>query len=244
MLARVAGDLLPRFSLSTKVGYFPTPNGAVHCLDPVQLSAAVAQTARELGREPDLVFLHNPERSLPGPSSEQSREVLAQACGALASATARGWCGAWGIASWNPAPLPDLIDPSTPRPSVLMVRAGLLASLPVLDAADRLTTAWGLGEEQVWGMSPFGGSTRAPIWDRIDPCLFLPPNCGLSPLQAAFRTAFHLPRVTTMAVGTDNRAHLGELTDALACDVDEQAIREYRCLLRDVYAVSPPGGPR
>lgn len=244
VLARVAGDLLPHFTLSTKVGYFPAPGGADHSLDPARLSAAVKDTIRDLGREPDLVFLHNPEQSLPGHSSEQNREVLAQACGALDAAAAKGWCEAWGIASWNPLPLPDLIDPSTPGPSVLMVRAGLLVGLPVLDAADRLAATWGLGDGQVWGMSPFGGSTRAPIWDRIDPCLFLEPDCGLSPVQAVFRAAYHLPRVTTMAVGTDDPTHLGELTTALACDVVEQVMREYRSLLRNVYAVSPTEGPR
>ncbi|WP_336116319.1 aldo/keto reductase [Streptomyces sp. PTD9-10] len=231
VLAQAAGDLLPKFTISTKVGYFPGPNGAEHSLDHVRLHAAVEQASRDLGREPDLVFLHNPEHSLHEAAS-QDGEVLAQACNALAGATAKGLCGAWGVASWDPTPLPSLIDTTMPRPSVLMVRAGLLVGSRTLDAADALTEAWHLGDGRVRGMSPFGGSTGAPVWDRVDPRLFLRDSCGLSRVQAAFRAAYCLPEVDTVAVGTDEPAHLAELIDALADDIDEQAIHEYRVLLR------------
>ncbi|MFI2035045.1 aldo/keto reductase [Streptomyces bottropensis] len=232
VLARTAGDLLPRFTLSTKVGYFPAPDRAEHSLDPVRLYEAVQQAARDLGREPDVVFLHNPEHSLPK-GAPHNRDVLALACAALADATAKGMCGAWGVASWDPSLLPHLIDSTTPRPSVLMVRAGLLVGIRTLDAADALGAAWCLSDSMVWGMSPFGGSTGAPVWDRIDPRVFLRDSAGLSRLQAAFRAAYHLPLVDTVAVGTDEPAHLGDLIGALAGEADEQAIHQYRVLLRN-----------
>ncbi|MFK8909432.1 hypothetical protein [Streptomyces sp. YS-3] len=77
-----AGDLLPNFSLSTKVGFFP----GGHSLDPARLRTAVEQAVKDLGREPDLVFLHNPEHS----ASDTGR--LGPACAALAdTARVNGW---------------------------------------------------------------------------------------------------------------------------------------------------------
>ncbi|MFE1952234.1 aldo/keto reductase [Streptomyces sp. NPDC059524] len=218
VLAGTAGDLLPKFTLSTKVGYFQQPGGVEHAV-------------RDLGKEPDLVFLHNPEYSLPT-GSARTRDLLAQACATLSRAAGQGLCRAWGIATWDPTSLPSLIEPTTPKPSVLMVRAGLLVGSRTLDAAEALTTAWGLDASSVRGMSPFGGSVRAPVWSRIDPRVFLRSGAGLSRMQAAFRVAYQLPRVTSMAVGTDEPAHLGELLGALATEPDERMIGEYRRLLR------------
>lgn len=214
------------------MGYFPGADRAEHSLNPVRLHMAVEQGVRDLGREPDVVFLHNPEHSLTE-HARHPREALAQACAALEDATAKGLCGAWGIASWDPTPLPVLVDPTAPRPSVLMVRAGLLVGIRTLDATDLLTETWGLDSDRVWGMSPFGGSTRAPVWNRIDPRLFLRNSSGFSRVQASFRAAYHLPQIQALAVGTDEPAHLGELIAALAGKVDERAISDYRTLLRD-----------
>ncbi|MEU4200837.1 aldo/keto reductase [Streptomyces sp. NPDC026294] len=231
VLACVAADLLPQFTLSTKVGYFPGADRAEHSLAPARLHVAVEQAVKDLGREPDLVFLHNPEHTLTGAASHD-RYALAQACAALSVAAAKGLCGAWGVASWDPAPLVDLVDAALPQPSVLMVRAGLLVGARTLDAADAVAAAWGLGGDRVWGMSPFGGSTRAPVWDRINPGVFLRGGNRLTRAQAAFRAAYDLPKVSTIAVGTNDPAHLGELIGALASQVDEQAVREYRDLIR------------
>ncbi|MFJ2606553.1 aldo/keto reductase [Streptomyces sp. NPDC087425] len=232
VLARTAGDLLPEFAVSTKVGYFPRPGGAEHSLDPVRLHAAVEQAAEDLGREPDLVFLHNPEHSLRevGPDGQ---EVLAEACAALDDAASKGLCAAWGIASWEPSALVGLIGPTVPRPATLMVRAGLLVGVGTLDAADALVEVWDLGPSEVWGMSPFGGSTSDSVWGAIDPRVFLGDSCQLSRVQATFLAAYHLPRVGAVAVGTDEPAHLGELVGALVGEVEERTVREYRSLLRD-----------
>lgn len=70
------------------------------------------------------------------------------------------------------------------------------------------------------------------MWGRIDSRVFLRDGIGLSPVQAAFRAAYELPKVGTVSVGTDNPAHLSDLVDALTGQVDERAIEEYRALLR------------
>ncbi len=228
----MAGDLLPRFTVSTKVGYFPGWERAEHSLDPVRLYETVEQAAQDLGREPDLVFLHNPEHSLHGPV-DHGRDSLAQACAALDGATSKGLCGAWGVSSWDPSPLVGLVGPATPKPSVLMARAGLLVGIRTLDAVEALTVAWDLDRRRTWGMSPFGGGTGDPLWDRIDPRVFLRGGEGFSRVQAAFRASYCLPDVGTMAVGTDDPAHLGQLLDALDAEPDERTIHEYRALLRE-----------
>ncbi|AYN41119.1 aldo/keto reductase [Streptomyces dangxiongensis] len=232
ILARTASDLLPKFTVSTKVGYFAGPDGAVHSLDPTRLNLAVEKAAKDLGREPDLVFLHNPEHSL-RKAAPHNQDLLAAACTALDDAKEKGLCGAWGVASWDPSPLLSLVEVTVPRPSVLMVRAGLLVGARTLDAADTLINAWNLGSGEVWGMSPFGSSTSASVWDRLDPRLFLQDGGRLSRIQAAFRAAYHLPGVDSIAVGTDKPTHLGELVGALAGQVEERTVQEYRKLLRD-----------
>ncbi|MFC1410176.1 aldo/keto reductase [Streptacidiphilus sp. N1-12] len=231
-LAQVAGDVLPHLTLSTKVGYFPGPSASEHSLDPARLRAALEQTNRDLGRPPDLVFLHNPEASLPD-ATEASADALKRAFALLADATAQGLCRAWGVASWNPRPLTDLALQRAPQPSVLMVRAGLLVGSDTLTAAEALAARWDLPQEALWGMSPFGGGIHDPVWKAVDPRLFLQdPTGGLTRVQAAFRTAYRLPQVSTLAVGSDNPAHLRQLLNALRHEVDDLVVEQYRELLR------------
>lgn len=230
-LRRVAGDLLPRLTISTKVGFFPTGNGqAEHSLDPSRLLTAVEATNAALGRAPDLVFLHNPERSLvraPG----RPQDAFAAACDALRTATARGLCSSWGVSTWDPTPLTDLIDRTMPRPDVLMVRAGLTVGATALDAAEALSARWQPGS--VWGMSPFGGDAGDPVWSAFDPRFFLrEPTAQVTALQAAFRVSYDVPTVGTVAVGTDSPDHLRELLDVLGHEVDRAAIHRFRALLR------------
>ncbi|MEU9700232.1 aldo/keto reductase [Streptomyces sp. NPDC047981] len=217
VLNTVAGDLLPKFSVSTKVGYFP----GEHSLAPARLRCEVERAAKDLGREPEVVFLHNPEYSHP------DAETMAQACTVLADAARAGLCGKWGISSWDPRPLMSL---DIPRPDVLMIRAGLLVGADVLETAEALVTRW--RPVRVWGMCPFGGSTTEAVWGKFDPRIFLRDSPTATPVQAVYRSAFRLPSVDAVAVGTDNADHLRELVDALAYEVDDQVVQEYRRLLR------------
>ncbi|MFF4169071.1 aldo/keto reductase [Streptomyces sp. NPDC001744] len=216
-LNAVAGDLLSKFTVSTKVAYFPDG----HSLDPARLRAAVERAAKDLGREPDTVLLHNPEHSRPAAG------LLSQACAALADAAQAGLCGGWGVSSWDPRPL---VGFDVPQPAVLMVRAGLLVGLDVLEAAEALAARW--RPSQVWGMSPFNGSTTEAVWERFDPRIFLRDGPSVTKVQAAFRSAYHLPQVNAVAVGTDDAGHLRELVDALAHEVDHHVVTEYRRLLQ------------
>lgn len=156
------------------------------------------------------------------------------ACAALAAATTDGLCGAWGISSWDPRLLPALAVGSMLSPDVLMVRGGLLTGIDVLEASETLAARWHLGPAQLWGMSPFGGKATDPLWDKLDPRVFIQdPDDGLSAVQAAFRAAYWLPRVGGVAVGTDDPSHLRELVDALRYEADAGNLRAYRQLLRE-----------
>lgn len=225
-LAETAADLLPKFTLSTKVGFFPIGGGIEHSLDPVRLRLAVERAARELGREPDTVLLHNPERSLAGLSPADGHALLGNACIALADAARDGLCRAWGVASWDTRPLGMVRVEDLPSPDVLMVRAGFLVGIDLLDATTVLRTAWQAGE--TWGMSPFGGAHNRKVWEDFDPRPFLrPPHDGLSRVQAAFRTAFHLPTASAVAVGTDDPGHMAQLVQALNAEVDTATVSQY-----------------
>lgn len=232
-MAAAGRDFLSRFRLTTKVGFFPAAGQAEHSLDPDRLQEAVEQSNRDLGRAPDLVFLHNPERSLTS-SSTAAQDRLGAACAAMERATTKGLCGGWGISSWDPRPLPGLVDGTLPRPDAVMVRAGLLAGIDVLEAAEALTARWGLKPSQLWGMSPFGGSATDPLWGKLDPRVFIQdPHDGLSVVQATFRVAYSLPQVGRITVGTDNPSHLGELVDALRYEANTEQLGTYRRLLRE-----------
>ncbi|MEU9301913.1 aldo/keto reductase [Streptomyces sp. NPDC048269] len=227
-LAQIAGDLLPKFAISTKIGYFP---GLGHSLDPVRLRRGVELAVRDPGREPDLVFLHNPEQSLAGASSRSPADRLAAACAVLETAVEQGLCRTWGVSSWDPRSLAAVDLRGLPRPETVMVRAGLLVGVEVLDAVEAVHEMWSPATS--WGMSPFGGSTTSPVWEVFDPRPFLQgPRDGHTRAQAAFRIAFRVPVVDGVAVSTDNPVHLRELTEALRLNVDEQAADRYLRYLR------------
>ncbi|WP_351222492.1 aldo/keto reductase [Streptomyces sp. NPDC002133] len=230
-LASKAGDLLSKFTVSTKVGYFPASGAPAHSLDPDRLRAAVEEAVQDLGREPDLVFLHNPEHSLVRVPETSAPDSLVDACSVLVDATARGLCGSWGISSWDPRTLAGLSGGGLPRPDVLMVRAGLLVGIETLEAAELISRRW--QPSAVWGMSPFGGSTSEPLWERFDPRVFIRDAQHCTPAQAAFRTAFALPAVDKVAVSTSSIDHLRELVGSLDYQVDQQTVDHYRRLLHD-----------
>lgn len=222
-LASIAADLLPAFSISTKVGYFPDG----HDLDTDRLRAAVEQSARELGKIPDTVLLHNPECSPDG---------FGAACTAMEQLREAGMCRAWGFSTWDPQILLD--SPwGVPRPDVAMVRAGLNVPAAVLDAGERLAERAGVRE--LWGMAPFAGNAADPIWTNADTSLFLAPGQqGSTAFQAGLAAAFAIPEVARLAVGTSRLHHLAELAEASSLVVNTETVKRYRELLRARDTVS------
>ena len=62
---------------------------------------------------------------------------------------------------------------------------------------------------------------------------------GLSAVQATFRVAYSLPRVGSIAVGTDNPSHLRELVNALRYEANTDILSAYRRLLREQQERQP-----
>ncbi|WP_369165045.1 aldo/keto reductase [Streptomyces sp. AFD10] len=229
VLADVAGDLMSGFTVSTKIGYFPDGGASAHSLDPDRLRTALEGAVRDLGREPDVVFLHNPEHSLCQIPTASASPRLGDACSVIVDATERGLCGSWGISSWDPRPLARLGRWEPPKPDVLMLRAGLLVGIDILRAGEVL--ACRSESSVVWGMSPFAGNAADPVWARFDPRVLLRTPGRASRAQGAFRAAFHLPEASKVAVSTRDVGHLGELVTSLTHEVDSAAVLEYRRLL-------------
>jgi len=177
-----------------------------------------------------VVFLHNPEQTLGGLPVDDARDCLDEACLALVEAVADGFCGSWGIASWDPRPVAAAICLDLP-PTVLLLRAGLTVAAPILAAADDLHRRLDIPPGGRWGMSPFGGSTTDLAWQAVAQAGLLTDGQQATAAQVAFRLAYELPPVTRVAVGTTNRKHLGELVTATELDVSAAAVARYRQLL-------------
>lgn len=237
LLAEFAGNLLQKLPISTKVGFFPNPDGTVaHSLEPTRLDRAVQESATTLGVAPELVFLHNPERSLADLSPARASNMLLGACAILREAAATGWCRRWGLACWSPTALLRVLDglPAGERldPAVLMIPAGLSVGASELDAAEQLADWLRVPRNSVWGMAPFGGDPRHPAWTSATTTPLLRPDQRCDPFQAAFRLAFELPAVARVAVGANTPARLRELFAAIDLRVDTGRIAGYREILR------------
>lgn len=236
VLASVASDLLGQFTLSTKVGFFPAHGAggrAVHSLEPNRLREAVERSTDQLGRCPDVVFLHNPERTLSELPERAGGDCLVAACAVLADAVAAGLCDQWGISSWDPNPVVTAVNAGTEdiKPDVLLLRAGLTVPAPILVASEELSQRVRIPPGHRWGMSPFGGSTKDAVWATTDLGPFLAQGQHATTQQAAFRLAFELPPVAQVAVGTSNAHHLEELAAATRLAVSETSIGRYRQLI-------------
>ncbi|MBL7495966.1 aldo/keto reductase [Frankia sp. CNm7] len=238
-LAQLAPDLLGEFYLSTKVGFFPAPGGpAEHSLEPARLRDALRLTADTLGRVPDLVFLHNPERAVREAGLDRGRDLFLAAAATMDEEARAGTTRAWGVSTWDARPLALALSAvgatgAAPRPARLMHRSGVLVSPGVLAATDEIAGLLRVDAADRWGMSPFGGDTRPPFWEklRLTPLLGSPPPAGVDTFQAAFRLAYELPPVTRVAVSANDPGHLDRLLDAVRLPVDPARVDQYRDLL-------------
>lgn len=219
LLAAIDPEITTQLSITTKVGFFPEG----HDLTPARLAAAAQQIADELGRPPDTLLLHNPERSAPS---------FAGACEELIRLRDVGLCGSWGISTWDPDALLGHDVPG--RPDVVMVRCGLVVPAGILAASEQLLMD--LQPREVRGMSPFGGSTSTPIWSTVDPARFLDAASRTAEpnrIQSALAVAFAVPRVSAVTVGTQDPNHLDELCKAVKLRADPDTVTRYRALLAE-----------
>jgi hypothetical protein len=134
------------------------------------------------------------------------------ACGALEHAVSAGLADSWGISTWQPRSIADVLTSvpvdDRPRPAVVMVRSGLLVSAAGLAAGEHLAAL--LNPVRIRGMGPFGGDTSDPVWNSIDSRLFLAADQPCSRWQAAFRVAAQLPNVGQLVLVGGPVTRLGQ----------------------------------
>lgn len=223
LLAQAAGDLLEHFTISTKV----SPRAG---LPP--LAEQAGRAVDVLGRAPAVVLVHNPEHMLRGLPPDQAAQWWRETAEVMANLVTSGACRAWGLACWDPRPLLPLLGtpawPQAPQPVVAMVRAGLLVPADVLAAGEELLQRLRLDSTHRWGMSPFAGEPH--LLDGVSLTQFRTDHAprAASPLPTALATAFHLPAVCRIAVGTSSLAHLDQLAAATTLPVDQQRVSAYR----------------
>jgi aryl-alcohol dehydrogenase-like predicted oxidoreductase len=223
LLAAAGPEITTRLSITTKVGFFREG----HDLAPPRLAAAAHQIADVLGRPPDTLLLHNPERSAPR---------FTRACEELIRLRDAGLCRSWGISTWNPAALLGREVPGPP--DVVVVRCGLAVPARFLAASEQLIM--GLQPREVRGMSPFAGNTSDPIWNKVEPARFLTPASRAKEpnrVQSAYAVAFAVPQVSAIAVGTQDAEHLGQLCDATELHADPDTVARYRVLLAERHTL-------
>ncbi len=224
LLAAVGPEITTRLSITTKVGFFPEG----HDLTPTRLSAAAHQIVDDLGRPPDTLLLHNPERSAPR---------FIRACEELIRLRDAGLCRSWGVSTWEPGAL--LGRDALASPDVVMVRCGLAVPARILAASEQLIME--LQPREVRGMSPFAGNTSGPIWSKIEPARFLTPASRAKEpnrIQSAYAVAFAVPQVSAIAVGTQDSDHLGQLCDATELHADPDTVARYRALLAERHTLA------
>lgn len=113
----------PTVQVTTKVGFFVDPLRAVaqglatatdfvgnHALTADSIRCQLAHSTQMLGRPPDLVFIHNPERQRAARSEYEFRDLISRALATLEEARDDGLVDSYGVATWA-----DLTD-SAARP--------------------------------------------------------------------------------------------------------------------------------
>jgi pyridoxine 4-dehydrogenase len=220
--------------ISTKVGFFHSGGNISHSLEPQVLLSAIHQFSNDLGRTPNLIFLHNPERTLSLLGDDQAGRTLAKAVECLQQAVDEGACDSWGISCWEPNHLLRSVkNTSLPvKPAVLMVRSGLLVKVSDILQAEQLQLV--LNPSMMWGMSPFGGNNPLELFGKVDLSAFLTPSSRsalASHAAVALRIAFCLPNVSHIAISTNSCSHLDDLVSGLSLMIDPNQITKYRLLL-------------
>jgi pyridoxine 4-dehydrogenase len=218
-----------RFAITSKVGFFRSPDGSgIHALDPDLLYRAAEDTVRRLGAPLDTILLHNPEEAASSSPSSLAKS-LEDATQALVRAVHDGLADRWGISVWRPDPVCAALRRTNIRPDVLMTRAGLGVGADAMAAAHHCRDAVTWPGIEFRGMAPFGG-LRAP---RLLRATDLAPFVGgpSTNAQAALRVSFELPEVGMVAFGTSNPAHMREAMAACAMEIDHEQVSAYRDIL-------------
>ncbi|WP_103502493.1 MULTISPECIES: aldo/keto reductase [unclassified Streptomyces] len=226
----------PSLGLSTKVGVVPVrataealDHGVLtveaarrgYSLAPSYVRWQLERSIAALGRQPDVVFVHNPERA------ERVGEQLAAAFRVLEEEAEGGRIGGYGVATWSGLDdeafdVPSLVEMAhaaarrgTHHLVAVQFPLSLVTAGPVTAALD------GQGpiaearahELEVFASSPLhGGELPGLVTNQL--AEFIRP--GLSPAGASLLAVASCPGVTRVLLGCSTAAHWDEALAALA----------------------------
>lgn len=215
----------PDLRVSTKVGFFTpdiaaaareagvlTPGEAAsgHCLSHRYVAWQSRRNVAELGRVPDIVFVHNAERA------DHSHDAITNAFTALEADASAGRIGGYGVATWTgfegAFSVADLLDIATRcgGPDHHLVAIQLPVSLvmlkPVAQAMEGtgpLAAATEVGLDIFVSAPLHGGElpgmVTAELAQLIDP--------GTTPAEAALRVTVSTPGVKHVLLGSGHAQH-------------------------------------
>ncbi|KUL46738.1 aldo/keto reductase [Streptomyces regalis] len=215
----------PDLRVSTKVGFFtpdiataargagvltPAEAASGQCLTHRYVAWQSRRTTAELGRTPDIVFVHNPERAA------RPHDAIASAFTALEVEARAGRIGGYGVATWTgfegTFSVADLLDIATRcgGPGHHLAAVQLPVSLVVLKpVAQALDGTGPLAEATAAGLDTFvsaplhGGELPAMVTDElahlIDP--------GSTPAEAALRVTASAPGAKRILLGSGRAQH-------------------------------------
>ena len=215
----------PDLRVSTKVGFFTTDvataasearvltsaeAAAGHCLTGRYVTWQSRRNAAELGRKPDIVFVHNPERA------SRPHDAIADAFTALEAEARAGRIRGYGVATWtgfeSAFSVADLLDIATRcggrghHLTAVQLPVSLVMLKPVTQALDGngpLAEATAAGVDTFVSAPLHGGELPAMVTGElahlIDP--------GPSPAGAAMRVTASTPGVKHILLGSGRAQH-------------------------------------
>ncbi|MEU6089066.1 aldo/keto reductase [Streptomyces sp. NPDC047085] len=215
----------PDLRVSTKVGFF-TPDiaaaaGHAGVVTPAEAASGQCLTYRyvawqsrrsvaELGRVPDIVFVHNPERA------DRPHDAITSAFTALEAEARAGRIGGYGVATWTgfdgAFTVADLLEIATHcgGPGHHLTAIQLPVSLVMLKpVAQALAGTGPLAEATAAGLDTFisaplhGGELPAMVTDELAQLI----DPGTTPAEAALRVTASTPGVNHVLLGSGHAQH-------------------------------------
>ncbi|MBZ9645117.1 aldo/keto reductase [Streptomyces sp. PSKA30] len=215
----------PELRVATKVGFFTLDNAAAareagvltpaeaasgHCLTHRYVAWQSRRNAAELGRTPDVLFVHNPERAA------RPHDAIASAFTALEAEARAGRIGGYGVATWTgfegAFTVADLLDIATRcgGPGHHLTAVQLPVSLVMLKpVAQALDGTGPLAEATAADLDTFisaplhGGDLPAMVTDELAQLI----DPGTTPAEAALRVTASTPGVKHIILGSGRAQH-------------------------------------
>ncbi|MFC9463541.1 aldo/keto reductase [Streptomyces coelicoflavus] len=229
-------DACPQVRVSTKVGFVPDSDrqaardaGALrygfdrgHCLTRPYVSWQLTRSRARLSRNPDLVFVHNPEHGRPD-RTDLSRTLI-ETFEELESAADADEIGGYGVATWaglasgmftvpGLTQLAQTVGGSRHHFRAVQFPVSLIHLAVVADALDghgALAEAQEAGLD-VFASAPLGGGE---LLGAMTEELVRVIDCEASPAQAALLVALSSPGVSRVLLSASTTAHWADARGA------------------------------